>query len=285
MKSRILHSVIGVLLALQVNASSIQGDKEEKIQPDELITRHLASIGTAEAIAAARSRTLTGDVLLSFNLGDHGKLRGMASIFSENGKTRVSMIYNSIQYPGDQFAYDGEHATAGFIRPGLRSPLSKFIFFHDLLLREGLIGGTVTTAWALLDAAERQPRLKYTGLKKIEGRRQHELSYRPKKGAGDVQIWLYFDPETFRHTSSLYKLVRTANMATEITQSPYQRDSYYKILEQFEDFRQVDGLTLPHTYKITFSVEGEPTVLHNWVVSIDEVRQNAPLPPDAFIVR
>ena len=100
-----------------------------------------------------------------------------------------------------------------------------------------------------------------------------------------MQVLLYFDPETFRHTASIYKLARTANMATDITESPYQRDSYYKILEQFEDFRQVDGLTLPHTYRITFSVEGEPTIVQDWDIWIDEVRHNTPLQPDTFVVR
>jgi hypothetical protein len=285
MKKRILQSVIGALLALQVNGASVQGAKDEKIQPDELITRHLASIGTAEALAAARSRTLTGTVRFTFRLGGHGELRGSAGIFSDKEKIRISMNFNSVQYPGDQFAYDGKDATVGYVRPGLRSALSRFIFAHDLLLREGLIGGTATTAWALLNAVQRQPKLKYTGLKKVEGRQQHELSYGAKKGAGDLQVWLYFDPETFRHTSSLYKIVRTANMATEITESPYQRDSIYKILEQFEDFREVDGLTLPHTYKLTYSVEGEPTILQDWVVSIDEVRHNATVEPNTFIVR
>jgi hypothetical protein len=284
-KTHVLLSLVGALLALQLNASSVQGAKDEKIQPDELIKRHLASIGSVEAIASARSRTISGEVVLTFHLGDHGELRGRASIFSEKEKTRINMIFNSIQYPGDQLAYDGKAFTASHVRPGLRSQLSRFIFAHDFLLREGLIGGTTTTAWALLSAAEHQPKLKYTGLKKVEGRRQHELSYRAKRGAGDLQVWLYFDPETFRHTSSLYKLVRTANMATEITESPYQRDSIYKILEEFEDFREVDGLTLPYRYKLTFSVDGEPTILHDWVISVGDLRHNAQLEPDTFVVR
>jgi hypothetical protein len=284
-KIQILLSLVGALLTFQLNASSVQGAKDEKIRPDELIARHLASIGSAEAIAAARSRTISGEVVLTFHLGDHGKLHGTASIFSEKEKARINMIFNSIQYPGDQLAYDGKAVTASYVRPGLRSQLSRFIYAHAFLLREGLIGGTTTTAWALLNAAERQPKLKYTGLKNVEGRRRHELSYRAKRGAGDLQVWLYFDPETFRHTCSLYKLVRTANMATEITESPYQRDSIYKILEEFEDFREVDGLTLPYRYKLTFSVEGEPTVLHDWVISVDEVRHNAPLQPGTFVAR
>jgi hypothetical protein len=285
MKRRMLWSIIAALLLLQAINATVQGAEDEKIQPDELIARHLASIGTPQALAAARSRALTGTVYFAFRQGGHGQMRGTAVIFSENEDIRVSLDFDSIQYPGDQFAYDGKSVAVGHVKPGLRSPLSRFIFDHGLLLREGLFGGTTTTAWALLNTAERKPKLKYTGLKTVEGRQQLELIYRPRKGAGDVQVLLYFDPGTYRHTASIYKLVRTANMATDILESPYQRDSYYKLLEQFEDFRQVDGLTLPHTYKITLSVEGEPTILQDWDISADEVRHNLPLQPDTFVVR
>ncbi len=285
MKTRILCTAIGALLALQINSTSTKAAKGEKIQTNELIARHLASIGTPEAIAAARSRTMSGAAQLTFHLGDHGELHGRAGILSENAKMRVGTSFNSIQYPGDQLAYDGADVTIGWLRPGLRSQYSRFVFAHDTLLREGLLGGATTTGWALFNVAERQPKVKCTGLRKVEGKQRYELSYRAKRGAGDVEVWLYFDPETFRHTSSVYKLVRMANMATDITGSAYQRDSVYKIIEEFEDFKQVDGLTLPHTYRITFSVEGEPTILYDWVISIDEVHHNVPLAPDTFVVR
>jgi hypothetical protein len=285
MKVHILKPVIGVLLVLQMNVVLTHGAGDERINPEELIKRHLASIGTAKALAAARSRVASGTVQVRFHLGNLGRMNGDASIASEKEKTRISMIFNSVQYPGDQLAYDGDDVAASFVRPGLRSQFSRFVYAHGLLLREGLLGGTLTTAWPLLNLSEHQPKLKYTGLRKVEGKLQHELSYRARKGAGDLQVWLYFDPETFRHTGSLYKLVRMANMAAEITGSPYQRDSLYKILEEFSDFREVDGLTLPHTYKITFSVDGEPTILHDWLVSISELRHNIPLEPDTFVVR
>ena len=273
-KARILQSVLTALLLLQVNTSNAQEAKDPRVQLDELIARHLASIGTPQALAAVRSRALAGTAHFAFRQGGHGQMRGSARIFSEKEDIRVSLDFDSIQYPGDQFTYDGKSVAVGHVKPGLRSPLSRFLFDHGILLREGLFGGTATTAWALLNIAERRPKLMYTGLRNVEGKQQYEVSYRPRKGAGDLQVWLYFDPGTFRHTASIYKLVRTANMATDILESPYQRDSYYKLLEQFEDFRQVDGLTLPHTYKITLSVEGEPTILQDWVVSVDEIRHN-----------
>ena len=40
-----------------------------------------------------------------------------------------------------------------------------------------------------------------------------------------------------------------------------------------------------YSYKLTFSVEGEPTILQDWVVSIDEVRHNATVEPNTLIVR
>lgn len=285
MKIPISQSVIAALLVFQLSVAGLQGAKGEKIQADELIKRHVASIGTAEAIAAARTRIMSGTVRLTLHLGDRGELRGNAGIVSEKEKTRIGILFNSIQYPGDQLAFDGNDVTAGFVRPGLRTQFSRFIFAHGFLLQEGLLGGTTTTAWALLNVAERRPKVKSTGLRKVEGKERYELHYRARKGAGDVQVWLYFDPETFRHTASLYKLVRMANMSTEITESSYQRDSVYRIFEEFEDFREVDGLVLPCTYKITFSVEGEPTILQDWVISFTDVRHNTPPEPDLFVVR
>ena len=285
MKDPILRSVILLLLTLEASPSAVWGAEDEKMESGELIKRHVASIGTAQAIAAVRARSIGGTVHVTFRLGGHGDLYGRASILSEAGKIRIGMTFPSIQYSGEQLAYDGNRVATGHVRPGQRKALSHFVYLHELLLRESLIGGTATTAWALLSTAQRQPELKYTGLKKVEGKRQHELKYRAGRGADDLQISLCFDPETFRHTSSIYKLVRTANMATSITESPGQRDAVYKMLEQFEDFKQVDGLTLPHTYKLVFSVEGEPTVLRDWVITIDDLSHNVPIDRKSFAVQ
>ena len=51
-----------------------------------------------------------------------------------------------------------------------------------------------------------QPKLDYRGLKKIEDMELHEVSYRAKKGSGDLKITLYFEPQLFRHVKKQIQL-------------------------------------------------------------------------------
>ena len=273
--------VIAFGLVLLV-ASSLHA-KDEKIKPEELVSRHLASIGTPEALAAARTRTMGGAGVVNFRLGGHGELRGKCGLVSEQGKVRLGFTFNSMDYPGEQLAYDGSHVTTGWQRPGVRSALASFVYVHDVIIREGLLGGAMSTAWPLLNVAQRQPKLNYAGQKKVDGRQVHELKYRPNKGAGDLQISLYFDAETFRHVGTQYRLVQPASMQTSINDSSGQRDTVYVIAERFDDFKQIDGLTLPHAYKLVYTMEGPVTLLQDWVATIDQVT-HAPVDAKYFVI-
>ncbi len=273
----------GLALLLCAGSSDNLRAKDDKIKPEELVARHLASIGTPEAIAAVRTRVMGGTAQVNFRLGGHGELRGKSGILSDQGKVRIGMTFPSLDYPGEQLGYDGSHVTTGWVRPGQRSTFSQFVYLHDMMLREGLLGGATTTAWALLNTAQRQPKLSYSGLKKLEGRQVHEVKYRAK-GAGDLQIALFFDAETYRHVGSQYRLVQPASMQTSISESSGQRDTIYLVVERFDDFKQVDGLTLPHAYKVAYTLEGPVTVLQDWAVTIDQVTHNTPVDAKYFAV-
>src|SRR5262249_53663952 len=154
----------------------------------DIVAGNLSSIGTPEARAAAKTRNVGGTAQMISRLGGHGTLSGKGTFLSEGHNLRIGMTFPSPEYPGDQVAFDGNKVSVGQIRPGERSTLSGFIYQYDGLVREGLLGGTLTVAWALMDVSARQPKLDYTGLKKIDGKQLHELRYKPKKGAGDVTI-------------------------------------------------------------------------------------------------
>ena len=262
------------------------GAKDAKLKPEEVVARHLAAIGSPQAIAAAKSRALSGSALATFRLGSQGQMSGPANIVSEGRRARIGIRFQSLDYPGEQFAYDEDRVTVGMLRPGQRSNLGSFVYHHDSLMKEGLLGGELTTAWALLDVAGRAPKLDYSGMKKIEGKQLHELKYRARKGAGDLQISLYFEPETFRHVMSQYRLVQPAAMASTPAASSGQRDSFYTLSEWFGDFREVDGLTLPHSYKFTYTIEGQnSTYLADWVVSDVKIVHNAPVDARVFVIQ
>ncbi len=268
-----------------VSFSSDLKAKEEKLKVEQLVAKHLASIGTPEALAAANSRAIAGTAQVVFRLGGAGQLNGKGSIVSEGRKYLIGMDFGVVNYPGDDMAFDGQNLTVNYIKPGRRSNLGDFVYLHDVLLKEGLLGGTMTTAWPLLDLAVRQPKLNYTGLKKIEGRSLHEVRYRAKKGGGDLQIWLYFDPETFQHVESRYRYTIPSTMGASPTESASQKETVYTLDEQFGNFAVVDSLTLPHFYKLTMTIEGQnSSFLTEWNLKGERVAQNQSIDPATFVV-
>jgi len=281
-------------LLICLAAAAPVGAKDEKIKVEDLIAKHLASIGTREALAAVRSRVTSGTVQLIFRLGNQGQLEGKSNILSEGRMVRIGMNFAARQYAMEQLAYDGEKVTVGQIEPGRRSQFSAFVYQHDVLLKEGLLGGTITTAWSLLDTAGRQPKLSCSGLKKFEGKQLYELKYKARKGQGDLQISLYFEPETFRHVASQYRLSQPPPMTAAPSGTPGMdptgsgrlKDTIYTIVEQFADFKSVDSLTLPHSCKIVFTIEGEnQTYLTEWDIAITQMAHNAQMEPAYFVVQ
>jgi len=174
----------------------------------------------------------------------------------------------------------------GQVRPGQRSPLSNFVYTYDVILKEGFLGGTLSTAWPLLDLTVRQGKLDYTGLKKVEGKQLHEVKYKAKKGAGDLQVSLYFDAESFRHVRTQYRLVMPASMGRRPEESSAQRDTIFTVVEQFDDFKEVDGLTLPHACRLDLTIEGQSaTVMTDWNISAAQIVHNQQIDPKFFIVQ
>ncbi len=257
--------------------------KDPKMKAEEVIAKHLASIGTPEARAAIRNRAVEGIAQVIFRLPNPGALKGRGHVLSEGRQYHIGMDFNALEYPAEQLAFDGDKVTVSQVRPGQRSHLSMFVYQFDVLMKEGLLGGVMTTAWALLDLPGRQPKLDYSGLKKIGGKQLHELKYRARKGAADLQVSLYFDPETFRHVSTQIRLVQPATMGRTPTESAGQRDTIQTIVESYDDFRTVDSLTLPHAYKLVQTIEGQNSAtLVDYNIAAAQIRHNQTLDPRVF---
>ena len=147
------------------------------------------------------------------------------------------------------------------------------------------MGGLLSTAWPLLRMDQTQPKLDYRGLKKIDGRQLHEVGYRPRKGSGDLKVTLFFDPETFRHVRTRYNFEIGATIGTR-ENSNQNTESYYTLTEDFDDFREVDGLTIPHKYKMQFSLEGRSgSALHDWTITIKKIEHNSKVDDLVFVIK
>jgi hypothetical protein len=271
-------------VALLVFTSAIFVAKDEKLKPEELVAKHLQSIGSPEKLKTAKGRSTAGSVQVAFRVGGAGTLNGKGNILSEGNSVRSGFNFAAIDYSGEQLAFDGTKVSTGFLAPGSRSPLSGFIYQNDLPLKEGLMFGVLSTSWALLDVAAKQPKLDFNGQKKIDGRQLYEMKYQARKGNGNLQAFLYFDPETYRHVRSQFKMEVPQSQVTKITDSAEL--ARYILLEEFGDFKEVDGLTLPHSYKLDFTIDSpRGGMLTGWSYVIDRITHNEAFEKRIFTVQ
>jgi hypothetical protein len=235
-------------------------------------------------------------------VGGTANMDGAGTLLSDGDSVRVGFKFPATQYPGEQFAFDGKQAFVGQISPGVRSDLGRFIFENDELLKEGLLFGTLSSSWALLNQGDRQAKLDLSGPKKIEGRNLYELRYQPKHRSGNITTFLYFDPETFRHVRSEFKAENLPLDATDRnggggggggrgrggggnTGGGSDRSETIRktIIERFDDFKQIDGLTLPHSYQLDFSIDSpNGSFVGTWSFTATQVVHNQPIDRQLF---
>ncbi len=176
----------------------------QKLKPDELVAKHLEAIGPAETRQSIKNRVITGTAVVTFKDPGTGQVGGRAVLASEGLNNMVAMVFdNSPNYAQERAAFDGSDVTVSYVRPGLRSPLADFLLTYKTLLKQGLIGGSLSQAWSLLDLAGRKAKIELSGTKKIGEREAYQLKYNPS-GGSDVRINLFFDAETFQHVRTEY---------------------------------------------------------------------------------
>ncbi len=251
------------------------------LTPEALVAQHLEALGDPEARAAAKSRGVDGKATFLIALGGIGHNDGVAKMASDAGKFRLSLRFGGERYPGEDIISDGKRVSVATIAPGKRSQLGFFLYTRSEVLKEGLFGGALSTAWPLLDLAAHHPRVRYLGLKNIEGRELHDLRYEPHKGEGDLQIDLYFEPETYRHVRTTYVFTMPPDMASNADASGRAFSGESKLVETFSEFHTVNGLTLPAQWNLELSWGGGGTWVHRWSITADRV-VSLPIDPAAF---
>ena len=261
--------ILGLVLAAVIPCTA----KEPKPTSDAIISRHLDSIGSADARAAAVSRVSQGKVVFAEIIRHSLRMEGAATLLSQQRKHKCEFQFGNPQYPGEQFVFDGNQELVAMVDQTSRSRLGNFLFLQEEVLREGLFGGVLTTAWPLLNTQNTNPSLKYEGLKKINGQQLHEISYVPKKRSesGELSIRLYFEPETYHHVLTVYTV--TMLHGSQTISDPNQTTVIVE--ERFGDFQPVDGLTLPRHWDIRYRVEPQNLAEeYDWDVSLAQIGHN-----------
>jgi hypothetical protein len=262
---------------------------QDKLTAEDVVKRHLDSVGSASTLAGDKSRVFEGTINFQVLTGGTGKIDGKMAIVSEGHKIHLMMKFPSTNYHGEKLVCDGKKVqVAPSTDLKTRSGFGQFVHIQDVLLREGLLGGELSTAWPLFDLSNRKPKLAYDGLKEINGKPLHEIQYKPQKGQ-DVDIHLYFEPESFHHVLTVYILTIRAQLAEggETAQAGNQQETHYRVEERFGDFKSAGGLTLPNEYRIHFTQDqqGGNTAILEWDTTATRIIENPTLDPRNFEVK
>jgi hypothetical protein len=187
----------------------------------------------------------------------------------------------------ERFAFDGDKTSfAVFTSSHQPSSFGDFVRTQDFILKEGWLGGELTTGWALENLDHSRGRLDSVGLKKIDGHDLQCIEYFPKANT-DMAIKLYFDPETYRHVMTVYSMVWQPGVGRDARDSANQRQVRYTIEERFSNFQTDNGLTLPRHYDLRYTQEPQssPTRAYDWDMTADKVLTNVGLDPANFQIK
>jgi hypothetical protein len=265
----------------------------------ELVAHHLESIASPAALAGLRTRVVQGSLQFTILAGGTGPVVGKAVLVSENEKLVFIMKLPNHDYRGEQFVFDGDKDKVAFANAQQsRSALGDFVFTQDAVIREGLLGGVLSTAWPLLNLNRCRAKLSLEGLKKVDGRELYDLRYHTRQDTA-LEIHLYFDPQTYRHVETVYSFSNSEGLADAAPASPErgkfnagayddsklatgkpsasapgansethtgnQLPNRYRLQEKFSDFKTVDGVTLPTQDDLQFSqFQNGKTTLSDW---------------------
>lgn len=254
----------------------------QKMTAEEILAKHLESIGSAKNRDAVKTRIIIGDV--EFLLQSQNPIPGKSIIASSTEGAIFGINLNTVSYRFDKFSYDGKKVRVGFITPGGRSPLGGFIFSYGDVLKKSLLGGTLSASWALLNAESRQAKMTYEGTEKINGKETHIIEYLPKGGA-DVFVKMFFDAENFRHVRTEYHRTVAGRTGNDSVSSVQQVQRRYRITEDFSSYKKFGSLNLPSSYKIIYTlsgVGGGEVTKAEWRFKITDASFNQPLGDSAF---
>ena len=276
-------SIFAVLL-VALSLVSLPSSATDKLKPEDLVAKHLESIGSAAARAAIVTRIIAGTSQVVFRTPPPGQAVGRAVLASQGVKSLIGISFPSPVYPREELGFNGNNFIAAYVTPGVRSSLGGFLMTNDLIFKQGLMGGTLSSAWPLLDLNARHPQLEYAGTRKVDDRTLHELKYQPR-GGSELQIRLFFDQENFRHVRTEYERVIAASTGTRAYANVQEREIRYKMVEEFSDFKKEGELNLPHTYKIKLAVDSQNgSFLAEWVMTLTQFLFNQKIDPTSFSI-
>ncbi len=253
----------------------------QDLKPEEIIAKHLDAIGKNETRDAVKTLWVQGASEFESRL-PLIKGGGKALAVSDPSNLFFVMGFNSKEYPYERIGSFNGKTVLPFISAGNRSLLGVFLNEHDKVVGDGLFFGSMSLRWIMAEPQRHGARLQSGGTKKIDGKKLYILDYSPSSGgASEFKVRVFFD-EVFHHVRTEYKREVQRGQGT-FGQANQQSNAVITLTEVFGDFRTVEGMTLPHTYRVTFSSNSNSTNNEqSWGFKVGQYIFNQKLAPDFF---
>jgi hypothetical protein len=250
------------------------------LKAEEIVAKHLASIGTAEKRKEIKNIVLLGLSTFESKLPER-KSAGKVAIVSEPENLLFIASFAADSYRYEKIGVFGGKLNVPFTNPGVRSPLGDFLMEHPSILKNGLFSGALSLTWALGDENAKKGKMIAAGTKKIDGRKVYVIDYYAQN-SDSLKIQLFFDAETFQHLRSNYREEFNGKESTFGTLG--QVNGYVvQLTEDFGDFKTSDGITLPSTAKVHYMGSSRKgTYEYDWEFKVAEMKFNQPLKEGFF---
>jgi hypothetical protein len=249
----------------------------EKPSANDVIAKSAEAFAPADLRVPAQGRELECRATWRIVVGGSGGLQGECLLQSRDKKFHLNSDFHNSAYPGEDILYTGEGSPIiRQLSPGKRSVLGSFIYSNLAIVRSGVFGGVLTTAWPLFNFEKSGAKLTSHGTRKVDGQKLNEFEYQGP-GQGETKIFLYFDPETSGHVMTEYRALTPAFHTGDITH-PSGKDVTTILQEKFSEFRQVYGMTIPLVWTIRFSQE--EGAIQEWQFTF--TKQKLMVPDEAF---
>jgi len=280
MRLRVMRCLIAT--AILFLTTGVIGQDKPKLKAEEILAKHIESIGSPDAIAAGRNRKFEGTAQVRNVRRSTSTVLGGAFLASTADKHVALMAFettNPADYKGERIPFDGKNLTIPYVTAAERSPVGSFVFEYPEIARGYIFGGTLFSSWALVDAGK-VGKFELQGREKIDGVETYKIRYVPK-GGSSLNIRMYFDAATFRHLRTEY--TRTETAGTVRVDEGRLNENRYKLIEDFADFGEFNGLTLPKTYKVTFRYETLRSSSEiEWTIKLTRFSFDAKTEPEIF---
>ncbi len=248
----VCFAVIAAFTLIVSFSSLANAQGKVKLDPEDVVAKHLLAFGSADSIAAANQRSMKGKSNFKSILNSIVNVNGTANWTSSLSDLGMFLVFNtqpSDEYRQEKIDFDGRKVTVAFATATRRSPLGQFLFENPEIVKKGLFGGTLNADWALLgDRKSKIKKLNFHGYEKIDG--TELIVLRCSIDGSNLSIKLYFHPENYAHVRTSYSY----EIQPPVTISDEGRVSAIKhvFVESFTGQMPVSGLVIPSVYKINY---------------------------------